>query len=130
VLAPPHAFFIQAYFPKGQEGKVLARMQALRYAGMCVSSFLVTFLGNDKRQADALLHATLVLLFCSVTTIIIFAMIRVRAAQALVESAVLDVDIFSFESLASSTLKWASRAVLAPRLRARLSANLSSSSYH
>ena len=112
-MAPTYGtYHIQAYLvPKGQEGKVLARMQALRYAGMCVSSFLVTFLGNDKRQADALLHGTLVLLFCSVTTIIIFAMLRVRAAQALIESAVVDVNIFGFESIASATFKWASRAV-------------------
>ena len=100
MLAPPHAFFIQAYFPKGQEGKVLARMQALRYAGMCVSSFLVTFLGNDKRQADALLHTTLVLLFCSVTTIIIFAMIRVRAAHR----RSLKVPFWTWTFLASSPL--------------------------
>ena len=91
-------------------------MQALRYAGMSVSSFLVTFLGNDKRQADALLYATLVLLFCSVTTIIIYAMIRVRTAQELFECAVLDVNIFSFESIASSMFKWASRAHSASRL--------------
>ena len=45
-----HLWYIQAYLPKGQGGRLLARMQAIRYAGVCVSSFLVTFLGNDKRQ--------------------------------------------------------------------------------
>ena len=65
---------------------------------------------NDKRQVAALMHATLGLPSCSVTIIIIFAMIRVRAAQAFNGRAVLDVDIFGFESTSSATFQWAFRA--------------------
>ena len=105
-----HLSYIQAYLPKGQGGRLLARMQAIRYAGVCVSSFLVTFLGNDQRQVAALMHATLGLLACSVTIIIVFVVIRVRAAQAFNGRAVLDVDIFGFEYTSAATFRWASRA--------------------
>ena len=108
---PLYGTYIQAYLPKGQGGRLLARMQVMRYAGMCVSSFLVAFLGTDKRQVAALMHAALALLSCSVTTIIIFAMIRVRAAQAFNGRAVLDVDIFGFEFISSATFRWGSRAL-------------------
>jgi len=86
-------------------------MQVMRYAGMCVSSFLVAFLGTDKRQVAALMHAALALLSCSVTIIIICAVIRVRAAQAFNGRAVLDVDIFGFEFISSATFRWGSRAL-------------------
>ena len=107
----PYGTYIQAYLPKGQGGRLLARMQVMRYAGMCVSSFLVAFLGTDKRQVAALMHAALALLSCSVTIIIIFAVIRVRAAQAFNGRAVLDVDIFGFEFISSATFRWGSRAL-------------------
>ena len=49
----------QAYLPKGgQAGKALARLQATRYIGLVMSSFLVTLLETTQDAAAALLYAT------------------------------------------------------------------------
>lgn len=82
----------------------------MRYAGMCASSFLVTRFGTDSTQAPALLYATLGLLLASVATIVIFTVVRVRAAQKFSAKRWNEIDIFGFESTSSGAFKWAGRA--------------------